>query len=361
MIEPLRDVRNLLKLSLGLKWAAPEILFLAVSSSIIEPEAIWLLSGLALWYRVLHLGMTEEMIEAVSKVKPKARLGAWAHEALKKGIVICPEEFRVGDSVLSINRPWKEIRSVLERHLRIRAFGALATRRPDSFGCLGLLNSRVMRKFIRGLDHYSAMVLLKIWTGSTMVGAKRQLVTREPSPCSCGEPLQTLKHLAWECPMHPVPEELRGWESLEPYMSVSHLLGVGVCAKMIAVWKKSCIRLIGIVSRDRKARLDHAPKVGQANGHEVVLSSDSTYAYCSKCHIARLSRDAKWIFGKECLSKDCVPFCEGQEFHLMGHKGTLVLERWKVSALRPRMKCRLCSKAVWATAGFSMRCPKEET
>ena len=61
------------------------------------------------------------------------------------------------------------------------------------------------------------------------------------------------------------------------------------------------------------------------------------------------------------MSSENVPLCEGQEFHLMGHRGVLKLERWKVSALRPRMKCTLCAKAVWATSGFSQRCPKEET
>ena len=364
-LQPLKEIKSRLELALGLRWAAPEILYVGLASAFLDPELIWLLTGLGLWFRVLLCGMNQEMIQAVIKVRPRARLGNIAVEARKKGVIVCPDGLRVGEQLLGLNQDWKEMRASPERHLRSREFAALALRRPETFGGMTLLNARIMRKFARSLDNYSAMVLLKVWTGSTMVGARKQLITKEPHPCRCGEPNQSLRHLLWECPLHLVPpsSDLWEWAGQENFMSVSHLLATGMSNKLVAIWTRSCLRLVHLLSAYNRERRDPEAGIGgerRANGHDVVLTADSTYAYCAKCKIARRVTQAKWIFCKPCRAVDEAPTYEGQEFSLMGHTGTMVMERWKVCGLRPKLRCKRCLSSVWATAGFSNRCPKEE-
>ena len=91
-------------------------------------------------------------------------------------------------------------------------------------------------------------------------------------------------------------------------------------------------------------------------GHEVELSECARYTFCRECYISRRTRDAQWIFLKDCARKDEPPVGVGGIRNLLGHEATLELATWKTAALRPKWTCNICHMSCWTTAGFKRPC-----
>ena len=65
-------------------------------------------------------------------------------------------------------------------------------------------------------------------------------------------------------------------------------------------------------------------------------------------------RDTKLITTHPCSGISALR--EGQEAQVGPHLVVLQLVTWKVSSLRPQMKCQTCHKVWWATANPPTRC-----
>ena len=164
--------------------------------------------------------------------------------------------------------------------------------------------------------------------------------------------------MLWECPLSPpVPTEIEHFHALPAYRSVAHLLVEGADARDIQAWKVSMTRAVKIICmkefvpehvRERVVR-DH-------KGHSLATSEDGSYVFCAKCYISRKSRDRMWILTKPCAYSERVPKSLHEEFVCNGHRAVPQMKKWKVTALRPSLRCLECQESVGATAGFVNAC-----
>ena len=354
-----RALRMPLKCALRLPLAAPEVLMFGIASSILDPAYKWLIAGLAIWWHVLRVGITQEQIGSIKRHRPRTRLSWILHEAEKYGIMINSRSFEINERQFPVSWEWIIARKAIEKCVREDAFHRIATRRPNMFHGISSLNAKLMRKFLKTLSNLHAQTLMKLWTGNAFTGHLRSLITRKPCPCACGEEDPTVTHVLWCCPNSPIPSiAVMRWKDLPAAFSTSHLYGAALPDNLIHSWKLSCRRAIAILlskSWEGEER-EHNARRQEHNGHAIAYSVQESYVYCGRCHIARRTRDAKWLFARPCLRHQEPPLFEGEEFRIRGHEGQLVLSRWKSSALRPAYKCRLCDTMVWATAGYRHEC-----
>ena len=117
------------------------------------------------------------------------------------------------------------MRKVLTSHLKMECARRLAEGRPTTFGGLEGWNHKQHNKLLLAVSPYQRMVLMKLWTGSSMCQHKRSQVYGEDASCPCGAPDQSVRHLLWECAYSPPPSvgiEYR--RHLPNSQSVAHLL-----------------------------------------------------------------------------------------------------------------------------------------
>ena len=174
-----------------------------------------------------------------------------------------------------------------------------------------------------------------------------------------GEGIQDLEHLLWGCPLvDPPPADICFRKDLPTSQAVAHILPKGSSSADITLWKKSCKRAIMIVSRRAygDGRIVTEKKPRDTKGHEVAVTEDGAYTYCLKCHISRRSRDASWIFLRECLHMHRQPLHEGGALESRGHQAIMRMATWKHSAKRPQLHCLVCGQDAWATSGFRREC-----
>ena len=112
-------------------------------------------------------------------------------------------------------------------------------------------------------------------------------------------------------------------------------------------WKRVCRRVIRALVKG----------VGETSlgvetdwkGLEIELEGTRRYAYCTRCHISRRARDAKYIAVRPCVMK-VDRTVEGDVNFIEGHHAKLIFHKWKTSSLRPRYWCLSCEETWWATA-----------
>ena len=93
-----------------------------------------------------------------------------------------------------------------------------------------------------------------------------------------------------------------------------------------------------------------------SRGHYVMHTSDGRYIYCARCYVTRRAKDRRWLVLKDCAFKDREPCIEGETCLILGHHASISIETWRLSALRPRMRCLLCERVCWASEGFKIQC-----
>ena len=257
------------------------------------------------------------------------------------------------------SEPWAECRRSALQHIKSLQFASLQVRRPNTYSGLSSCCVKQHRKLLKSLPSYEQGVLMKIWTGSAMTKAKHATIDQSDPTCECGEGVQNLEHLLWHCPIQEPPsDDILYRRDLPPSQAVAHILPLGVDSREVSLWRKSCIRAITIVSR-RDVHGTGDPgraHTRERRGHDVAVTEDGAYTYCQKCFISRRSRDASWIFLKQCAYADKEPLHEGGHIITRGHEATMHLATWKHSAKRPQLRCRVCGQHTWATSGFRKEC-----
>ena len=357
-MENVRALRMLVKRSLGQRFAAPEILYNCLQASSIDPCVHWLLASLRLWFYVLKIGEDQDILARIVRMC-KGRLG-WAAESLsKQKIYVATGGVWVGETFFSSEESWGECRKAALQHIKNLQFASLQMRRPNTYSGLSSCCEKQHRKLLKSLPSYEQGVLMKIWTGSAMTKAKHAVMEQADSTCECGEGVQNLEHLLWHCPIQgPPPVDIAYRKDLPPSQAVAHILPRGVDSREVTLWRKSCLRAIMIVSRrevsgDRRPEREH---MRERKGHDVAVTEDGAYTYCQKCFISRRSRDASWIFLKQCEHAERESLQEGGHVVTRGHEATMVLATWKHSAKRPQLRCNTCGQHAWATSGFRKEC-----
>ena len=272
------------------------------------------------------------------------------------GIMVSWEGFQVGPRWVPLTEQWFITRKVLVRHFKVELARSLSERRPLIFGGLQGWNHRQHNRILMRVTPYERMVLLRLWTGSTMCQHKRHQAYGESPKCQCGHEDQNVWHLLWECPCVPIPPiSLDFRRHLPRAQSVAHLLPENADRHDVETWRDSCFRAIRILSRTPEVQVRKDIDV-DTRGHDVGVNSDGTYAYCRKCYISRRVRDKKRIWVKDCKFVDRELRTIGESWEWNGHSITLKMARWKIMSERPAMVCARCGLQVWATAGYREHC-----
>ena len=120
---------------------------------------------------------------------------------------------------------WRFPRDGIIKTLRSQALSALILRRPSYFEGMGNLHRGFMRKILKELSHWHAIILLKVWVGCAMTGKEK------PHYRQCREESLDLYHVLWACPNAPIP----------------HLIGTEAPVHLIPSWKASCRSTIHIL------------------------------------------------------------------------------------------------------------------
>ena len=178
---------------------------------------------------------------------------------------------------------------------------------------------------------------MKIWTGAVMTREKAAKLGGESAECQCGSPVQSLEHLVWECPLsEPLPDSLEYFRSFPPARSVAHILMSDADSRDHADWKRLCRRTLRIIlalnKKEKAAPVER--KERDPRGHDVALTPDSLYSFCTRCFISRRIRDTSWILTRECTKKDSEPANVGSERVIQGHACTLHIGTWKNASQR---------------------------
>ena len=242
--KPYVKLRPLVKEAFGLKSGAPEVVMSIFMKTSLDPQVRWLLAILRLWHPVLQRGVDKPEVDEIIE-QAKGRLGVGALSAFRWGVTVSHEGFRVGVRWVPYREEWFVVRKVLTSHLKMECARRLAERRPTIFGGLEGWNHKQHNKLLLAVSPCQRMVLMKLWTGSSMCQHKRSQVYGEDASCPCGAPDQSVRHLLWECAYSPPPSvgiEYR--RHLPNSQSVAHLLPPMATPGEVRAWKESCMRAV---------------------------------------------------------------------------------------------------------------------
>ena len=248
---------------------------------------------------------------------------------------------------------WPTVKPKLVAFLKRVCFKALEMRRPPVFAGLKRLGVDVIqhRRLIDSLSSFDAKVIMRVWGGVALTRAHRHHMDPSVCPeCECGHASQDLHHLLFSCPLRPCPPDLAPLSLCPPCVSSGLLCPPHWGCGFVRSWRDLCRRAVHVLaSRELDVGAESEQGLGwDQKGHVIALSSDGSYAYCSKCYICRLVRDAKFIVTHGCKGLECAEV--GTEKTLGPHRVLVRMEKWKVSSMRPQMQCRLCEKVWWATS-----------
>ena len=358
-IDAAKAMRVEVKKCLNQWYAAPEVLFHALTKTTIDPLARWLIAGCRLWYSVLSLEPPSDHVKQVMKLK-KTRLAIAARELRKWKILVSSEGFRLHETLLPVRESWSICRQAITNHIKRLELENLASRRSNTYGGLTLCSEKHHKALLSSLDTYDQGVLLKIWTGAVMTRSKRAKMDSTSPECECGAADQTMYHVLWECERSEQPEPaLRFFHALPHSLSVSHLLPKGQSNRDVTLWRLSCRRAIRVVKAltgaQRSQPQGYVRKDRNDNGDSVMATADGTYVYCTRCYITRRARDVRWIFLKKCLSESLDSVGEGGIRCVSGHRAKLCIEVWKTA----KWSCLVCGDTSWANERFRRDCPGE--
>ena len=113
-----------------------------------------------------------------------------------------------------------------------------------------------------------------------MTKHKRSQISNESPACECGEPVQSLRHVVWECPARPPPPVSLLWFSrLPPCLSVAHLLPLRADAAETKAWMQSCHRVADILMKRPPPQQDsqHIPGRTPKDMRLLPVSVDLTH------------------------------------------------------------------------------------
>ena len=304
-IDAAESMGIMVKKCLNQWYAAPEVLFHALSKSTLDPLARWLIAGSRLWYYVLALGPPAEHVKQVMKLK-KTRLAIAARELRRWKVLVTPEGSDCIFVLLPVRESWSVCRQAITNHIKRFELENLAVRGPNTYSGLSLCSEKTHKTFLATLSAYDQGVMMKIWTGAVMTRSKRAKMDSSSPECECGASEQTLSHLFWECKRTEEPDPaLRYYHALPHSLSVSHLLPKGQAARDMTLWKMSC-------RRSRTQAQGYVRKDKDDQGHVVTATEDGTYVCCTTCYVTRKAKDVRWIFLKRCPREDCESVGEGE-------------------------------------------------
>ena len=248
--KPYMRLRPLVKEACRLKAGAPEVVMSIFMKSTLDPQMRWLLTILRLWHQVLQRGLEKDEVDDVIE-QAKGRLGTGAVTAFRWGIPVLNEGFLVGPRWVPLREEWFVIRKVITRHLKMECARRLVERRPGIFGGLEGWSHKQHNKLLLSVSPYERMVLMKLWSGSSMHQHKRSQIYGEEATCACGAPDQSIRHLLWECACPPPPSiSIESRRHLPNAQSVAHLLPPMATSSDVRTWKESCTCAVRILSKN---------------------------------------------------------------------------------------------------------------
>ena len=192
--KPYTKLRAMVKEAFGLKSGAPQVVTSIFMKTTLDPHFRWLLAILRIWHQVLQRVVDKDEVDEIIE-QARGRLGVGAVDAFRWGITVSHEGFLVGLRFVPYREQWFVLRKVLTLHLKIESARRLAERRPLLFGGLEGWNHKQHNKLLLAVSPYQRMVLMKLWTGSSMCQHKRSQIYGEDPTCPCGAPDQSIRHL----------------------------------------------------------------------------------------------------------------------------------------------------------------------
>ena len=171
--------------------------------------------------------------------------------------------------------------------------------------------------------------------------------------CDCGEPRQTVKHLAFECPLvSECPLEVSAWRHRHAAQSAAFLCPLPVNRDDRDVWRLACRRVIRVLSN-----LAVPEPVFDWRGHVVVPECQGEYVFCIHCLATRKAKDAKHLPAKVCPRELWgSPCAEGSYLRRLDHFFRLDFLPWKRASRRPGFTCVKCHLSTWPPYPPRCRC-----
>ena len=350
---PYKALRSKVRAAMGMTVGAPELVFGVLSKGSVDPFVTWLLAALKFWHFCLFSEGGRGVFAKVRKNAKGCLLSRLQYELAKLKVNIDLENVWDDDSEVRWVPWWPTVKPKLVAFLKRVFHKVLELRRPTMFAGLKRLGVDVTqhRRLLDSLSSFDAKSILRVWGGVALTKAHRHHMDPTVSPeCECGHATQDLHHLLLSCPCRPCPPDLAPLALCPPCVSSGLLCPPHWGGGFVKSWRDLCRRAVHVLAfRELDIGAEHEMSMGwDQKGHVVSLSSDGTYAYCSKCYICRLVKDAKFIVTYRCKGQECADV--GSERVLGPHCALIRMEKWKVSSMRPQMKCRLCEKVWWATS-----------
>ena len=344
MVHPLKVA---VKSSLGLTWAAPEIVFHVWGKGSIDPDLRWILASLRLLKLIAPSREFSLLIAGYRRSLRGSRLAALARKldslgwAISEQGVHCPSRF-------SWTRAWSEIREKVIEEYKKLMIARLVARRPDVYDGQTSLNHEKHVKFLKSLPSYAQVVITRIWSGCAMTGAHRHTINHEEQEkCPCGHDRQDVRHLLYTCPLTTGrPFFAFPWSTRPPAQSVAMLCPSPASAIEVDLWTHMCKFAIHAIS----SRPTMEPTFDY-RGHEVTLDATQEYAYCIKCLVVRRLKDYKFIAARPCEGfRFSAPCIQGDYFKMGDHVFRCEFASWKRAASRPKLICCKCALSFWPSS-----------
>ena len=215
-----RPLRAAIRRACGQVHGAWEICAWSLSPNSIDPETGWVVALLQLWFECAILPEGPLILDAVRRGFPHSRLSAilrWCHA---KGWHLTSTSLVAGDSLIPFSQPWKRIRIDIIAELQSLALHDLAKRRPNTFDGIevGGMNVPAHKRLALKLNPHEFGTLQRFWAGAVMTRERRAKYDHMISPqCDCGAPIQSVKHLLWDCELvEPHSIEMQSWRASPP-------------------------------------------------------------------------------------------------------------------------------------------------
>ena len=314
-------LRKLVRMALNAAFGAPEIVFLGVVGAILDPYLRGYVALVRLWIAAARQDNAKVVLSSrklknsggrlASALKMSESLG-WK---LDHASIWIPNEMELRSYDFSLG--WDYLRKKIAEGIRHTSFARLQERRPNRYGGITRVAWGRMHRPIAQLENYESTKLLRIWAGVPMVGQHKQtLHPDQVFPCPCGEPIQSLSHLMWNCPLlEGRPDHLAYWSLLSKAETTALIPEEGRDAGYHRDWETICRWGAKVLSLPEKMK-DSEKHLEPANrdlfpytyrGHLIERTVSGAYAYCTKCFVARKLRDHHFIGVRRCVAEDCLP------------------------------------------------------
>ena len=378
--QVMHSLRPMVRKAIGHMYGAPEIVFNATVSSLLDPVDRGFLTLLRLWVVAAADPGLVGLLESPLLRSSPGRFGALLKECTFRGISLDTDTIRFESGPeFRVWAGWTSIRKGIVLAIKDSTFAKLQLRRPGKFAGPFLPNWKAMRRLYASLSPKDAVVLLRVWAGAAMTASHRHTIdSQESALCSECQCEETVAHLMWHCPLHEQgrPLSLAWWHTLPPAASQSLLCPREESASFLVEWRRVCLWGVKVLTR-RRAEFaqpenegeqveDPEPSfdsplhpditVKEGNGHLLVHLPARGYAFCARCFIARKARDAHFVLVKPCANSSALPLLEGDYCVRANHVVRMIMAKWKTSSLRPKLVCVKCGREQWATAQFKSGC-----